>query len=108
MAACASVERTGDRHFFLSASWPTVAANHTLGGTMIALRAAILCVVSLAAFGAAAADLPRAEPAAVGLSAEGLGRLEAVLRADIANRVIPGAVLLVARHGKVAYFERRR
>jgi CubicO group peptidase (beta-lactamase class C family) len=72
---------------------------------MISLRATILCVVWLAALGAAAADLPSAKPAAVGLSAEGLGRLEAVLRADIANRVIPGAVLLVVRHGKVAYFE---
>src|SRR5271163_2493226 len=58
------------------------------GKTMISLRAALLCVVWLAALGGAgAADLPAAKPAAVGLSAEGLGRLEAVLRADIANRV---------------------
>src|SRR5579871_115965 len=72
---------------------------------MMIRRAVILVAGWLVALGASAADLPRAEPAAVGLSAERLGRLETLLRADIAARVIPGAVLLVARHGKVAYFE---
>jgi CubicO group peptidase (beta-lactamase class C family) len=72
---------------------------------MMAYRIALLIAAVLAAAAVQAADLPRAEPAAVGLSAERLGRLEAVLRAEIAGRAIPGAVLLVARHGKVAYFE---
>jgi CubicO group peptidase (beta-lactamase class C family) len=77
---------------------------------MPTLRARGLFSVSLwgglaASLAAAAADLPRGEPAALGFSVERLGRLEAVLRADIAKRQIPGAVVLIARHGKIAYFE---
>jgi CubicO group peptidase (beta-lactamase class C family) len=54
---------------------------------------------------AAAQSLPRAKPAEVGLSAERLGRITDRLRADIAKEQIPGAVLLIARHGKIAYLE---
>ena len=49
--------------------------------------------------------LPVAKPEDVGLSAQRLERLGAVLRADIDQGKIPGAVVLVARRGKVAYFE---
>jgi CubicO group peptidase (beta-lactamase class C family) len=49
--------------------------------------------------------LPAAKPEAVGLSGERLGQLSAALRTDIEKGVIPGAILLVARHGKVAWFE---
>ena len=48
---------------------------------------------------------PTARPEQVGLSSERLNRLTATLKADIDKGVIPGAVLLVARHGKVALFE---
>jgi CubicO group peptidase (beta-lactamase class C family) len=50
-------------------------------------------------------ELPRADPESVGLSAERLGRITARLRQDVADRRIPGAVLLVARHGKVVLHE---
>jgi CubicO group peptidase (beta-lactamase class C family) len=50
-------------------------------------------------------SLPRAAPAEVGLSAERLRRLGAVLRDEIERRRIPGAVALVARRGRVAHFE---
>jgi len=53
----------------------------------------------------AAQNLPAAKPAEVGLSAERLDRITDWLKADIAKGTIPGAVLLIARHGKVAYFE---
>ena len=52
---------------------------------------------------AAAAGLPRADPGAVGLDKAQLDRLVAVLQDDVAHHVLPGAVLLVMRHGKVAY-----
>ena len=68
-------------------------------------RVAVLLLGCLVALGARSAELPSADPAAVGLSTERLKRLEAVLRADIGEHVIPGAVLLVARRGKVAYFK---
>lgn len=49
--------------------------------------------------------LPNAAPAEVGLSAERLDRLSTVLRSDIARGRVPGAVALVGRHGRIAYFE---
>lgn len=54
---------------------------------------------------AEAASLPFATPEDVGLSSERLGSLTEMLRANIAKSEIPGTVLLIARHGKVAYFE---
>ena len=56
--------------------------------------------------GAALADpLPTTPPESVGLSTERLQRLTDALKADIAKAAIPGAVLLISRHGKIAYFE---
>ena len=46
-----------------------------------------------------------ARPEAVGLSGARLGQLSAALKSDIEKGVIPGATLLVARHGKIAWFE---
>ena len=45
------------------------------------------------------------KPEQVGLSAERLTQITARLRADSEKGTIPGAVLLVARHGKLALFE---
>jgi CubicO group peptidase (beta-lactamase class C family) len=59
----------------------------------------------LAAVAAHAQALPGAKPEQVGLAPERLARISATLRTDVEKGVIPGAVLLVARHGKVAMFE---
>ena len=53
----------------------------------------------------AAAELPRATPGQVDLSSARLGLITETLKADVAANKIPGAVLLIARRGKVAYFE---
>src|SRR5215469_7316959 len=50
-------------------------------------------------------SLPAAKPEEVGLSSERLARITETLRHDAAQGTIPGAVLLITRHGKVAYFE---
>jgi CubicO group peptidase (beta-lactamase class C family) len=55
--------------------------------------------------GAAAQDLPTAKPADVGLSAERLERITNWLRDDSTKGAIPGAVVMIVRNGKVAYFE---
>jgi CubicO group peptidase (beta-lactamase class C family) len=47
--------------------------------------------------------LPTAKPEEVGLSQAALDRLSAALNERIASGHIPGAVALIARHGKVAY-----
>ena len=49
--------------------------------------------------------LPRAKPEEVGLSSQRLADIAKTLNADIARGQIPGAVIAVARHGKLAYFE---
>src|SRR5712671_2266278 len=50
--------------------------------------------------------LPRAEsPEQVGLSSARLERLSSAIHADVARRLIPGAVLAIARGGRLAYAE---
>jgi len=44
-------------------------------------------------------------PESVGLSSERLERIDAALKADIEKDIIPGAVVLIARKGKIAYFK---
>lgn len=50
-------------------------------------------------------SLPTAAPAQVGLSAERLDRLSKVLEAEVARGRVPGAVALISRNSRVAYFE---
>ena len=65
-----------------------------------------VALVWLALASVAVADtLPYAKPEEVGFSSERLGRVTEMLRTNIAEGEIPGAVLLIARHGKIAYFE---
>jgi CubicO group peptidase (beta-lactamase class C family) len=52
-----------------------------------------------------APPLPTAKPEDVGLSAAVLDRLSSAIRDRVASGHIPGAVALVARHGKVAWHE---
>ena len=49
--------------------------------------------------------LPRAQPDEVGLNSLGLARVGILFREAINQKQIAGAVVLVARHGKVAYLE---
>jgi CubicO group peptidase (beta-lactamase class C family) len=63
----------------------------------------LLCLFSVALV--QAQGLPSAKPEQVGLSSERLGRLTATLKSDVEKGIIPGAVVLVARHGKIALFE---
>ncbi len=49
--------------------------------------------------------LPTAKPEEVGLSSERLARATQVMKAEVARGQYPGAVALVARKGKIAYFE---
>jgi len=51
-----------------------------------------------------AADLPTATPEAMGFSGDRLKRLDALAQRMIDDKQYPGVVTLVARHGKVVYF----
>ena len=65
----------------------------------------VLILSLLATAPAGAADLPTAKPEQVGLSSERLDRMTQALRADVERGRIPGAVVLVARKGRVAYLQ---
>jgi CubicO group peptidase (beta-lactamase class C family) len=54
---------------------------------------------------AVAQNLPTARPEAVGLSSERLERIGTAVQRDIDDKRIAGAVTLVIRHGKVAWFK---
>jgi CubicO group peptidase (beta-lactamase class C family) len=53
----------------------------------------------------AADPLPRAKPEDVGMSSERLALIAKTVNAEIAREQLPGAVLAIARRGKLVYFE---
>lgn len=62
----------------------------------------LFLVISLAK----AQNLPRAKnPEEVGLSSERLQRLTLGIKNDVEKGAIPGAVIIIVRQGKIAYFE---
>jgi CubicO group peptidase (beta-lactamase class C family) len=70
----------------------------------LALWLAVGCALLLVS-GAAADPLARAKAEEVGLSSERLDRIGQTLRADVERGRIPGAVVIVARKGRIAYFD---
>ena len=52
-----------------------------------------------------AADLPTADPESLGFSAERLARIAPAIQREIAAGQYPGAVMLVARNGRIVYFD---
>jgi CubicO group peptidase (beta-lactamase class C family) len=67
------------------------------------LSAAFLILFTLV--NARAQSLPAGTPAQLGMSTERLDRIKQLLVADEAKNAMPGASIMIARHGKVAYFE---
>jgi CubicO group peptidase (beta-lactamase class C family) len=69
---------------------------------VICMSAVVTCI----AFSALAQGLPKAShPEDVGFSSERLKRLTSAFQTDVDKGAIPGAVVLIARNGKVAYLE---
>ncbi len=50
-----------------------------------------------------AQGLPVATPASVGMSAEKLAQIDAIINGDIADKKMPGAVVIIGRKGKIVY-----
>jgi CubicO group peptidase (beta-lactamase class C family) len=63
--------------------------------------------ITIGAAAPALADdpLPRAAPESVGMSSERLGRLDAALQAEVEKGRMPGAVIAIARQGKLVHFK---
>lgn len=78
-------------------------------------RCGLVLAVALATVGGAAfnegksdqhsAPLTEARPGSASMSAERLGRIDAMCRAAVATGNLPGVVALVARHGKIVYYQ---
>lgn len=66
-----------------------------------------LLVLALTSLGLATSidPLPAAAPESVGLSSQRLERLARAIRADVDGGRMPGAVVAIARKGKLAYYE---
>ena len=70
------------------------------------MRSVFIVIGFFTAFVALAADpLPRAKPESVGMSSERLARIGEALRADVEKGRLPGAVVAVARKGKIVYYQ---
>ena len=72
----------------------------TRAATLIAMMLSLLIAAT-----AGAASLPGAKPEEVGLASARLERIGHTLREDVERGRIPGAVVLIARKGRVAYLE---
>ena len=68
-------------------------------------RAIVLALLVLLSPSAWAADLAVAKPEQVGLSSERLARITELIRTDVEKGRFPGAVAVIARKGRIAYFE---
>src|SRR5882724_8713818 len=99
---CANAAGLCERVTLVSLRATTGAEEPERETSMLAFRS-LATTLCLLASGAALADdpLPRAKPEEVGMSSERLARIGAVLKADIEAGRIPGAVIAIARHGKL-------
>ena len=74
----------------------------------LALRSTVamcLAVLAVPAVGLRADGPPRATPESVGMSSQRLSRIAAALKQDVDNGRMPGAVIAIARRGKLVYYE---
>src|SRR5260221_12597640 len=72
---------------------------------VVPIRLRIFVCLAILAFAhqAISIQLPPGAPATLGMSAERLARMDQVIQASIEKKELPGAVVLVARHGRVAW-----
>jgi CubicO group peptidase (beta-lactamase class C family) len=63
----------------------------------------LLAALSLTAAGALAQALPTASPESVGMSTQRLAKIGTVLQQEVNDKKLPGAVVMVARKGKLVY-----
>src|SRR5687767_12993230 len=70
----------------------------------VAIALACGCLWPLAAV-AAAGGLPTASPESVGMNAGHLRRIDQVVAQGLKDKLMPGCVVLIGRHGKIAFYE---
>src|SRR3979411_405954 len=75
------------------------------GGTMKTLMMTAAVVTGIALNAANAAPLPEAKPGDAGFSQQGLARLDDFFAREIAAKRVPGAVVAIARDGKLVHYK---
>jgi CubicO group peptidase (beta-lactamase class C family) len=69
------------------------------------LKAPLLAALTLLVASHVLADSPvKTSPAEAGLSPAGLARIDAYIKNEIATEKIPGALMMIERHGKLGYY----
>ncbi len=63
------------------------------------------CLMTILSTGVFAQPLPRVAPEAAGFSTEGLARIDRFFAREIAANRVPGAVVAIARDGKLVYYK---
>ena len=66
---------------------------------------AIAAIQTTAVQSALAQPLPAATPESVGMSAQRLANIDAFFKGEIDKQRVPGAVVAIARNGKLVYFK---
>ena len=79
-----------------------MAGKDILSTRKLVLLAAIVLIAGLSGT-VIGQGLPMADPASVGMNAAKLDQIETVINADIADKKLPGAVVIVGRKGKIVY-----
>src|SRR5689334_20424973 len=69
---------------------------------LIRISALLVCLVRGAST-ASGASLPEASPAALGFDPDRLAAIDDAVDRAVADRQVPGAVVLVGRRGRIAY-----
>ena len=74
---------------------------------MFAKNSAAGCLLLLMSLGSAAhsAEIPTAKPEDVGMSAAALAKIDTVMADLVRDKKLAGGIVLVARHGKIVYFQ---
>lgn len=69
------------------------------------LGAALIAATLLSGGAARAADMAMGDASALGLSPESLQKITGMLEDRVAQKMFPGAVLMIARHGEIGYLQ---
>ena len=91
---------------------PLTSICHVEVPQLMNIRMLWLCLVASSLLGVAgnalaaqSPPLPLAKPEAVGMSSQRLAQIAVALQSEIDRKTMPGAVLAIARRGKLVYYE---
>jgi CubicO group peptidase (beta-lactamase class C family) len=82
-----------------------VAATSIVRFVSVVVLSSMLVTNALSLGQTGSAEMPQAAPAEVGLSPASLAKVKSIARTQVDKRRIAGAVVLIARHGKIALVE---